>query len=440
MNRETSKLDTIIVIEHLPPRLSSLSDIARHAAHANLAMRVIVPDTAPVGDWADAPFAIHQTSNWTTAGLEAAVRNIELTANVLGIGTFTGFFTPEGLLAAQVAELCQTRGLPHTPAQALYRANNKYLMRQALKDAQVYTVRFARVKDQATLLAAAQSVRFPLILKPVVGVASSFISRCDNVQDMQRVFEHYREHIQKGFYSKLFCAHEVDGERFEPWLEMLAEEAISGYELSVECLCTEDKVMPLMIHDKLDVEQSDYCSFENLLITPPIRLDIYQQQEVVAYTHAVVSALGLKNCFCHVELRYDARGRASVIEVNPRIGGMRVRDSLRTLRGIRFEHFYVRQLLGARVTLPYLDEPSGYFGMLAIYPRKSGTLKEVLGIEAASQLPGIIEIGTHVAPGAPVGGDYEEVFAVDAWFQADSPEGILELDRQVKSLVSIHVD
>jgi len=36
--------------------------------------------------------------------------------------------------------------------------------------------------------------------------------------------------------------------------------------------------------------------------------------------------------------------------------------------------------------------------------------------------------------------DVEPVFAVDAWCQAGTPEGIVTLDRKVKSLVSIHID
>jgi biotin carboxylase len=439
MSLNTVKPKTLIVIEHLPAHMATFSAIAHEAARSNIVMRVIVPDTAQVGSWTNAPFAIHQTGNWTTAGLDATVRNIEATAEVVGIGTFVGCFTPDGLLGAQVSELCQRRGLAHIPVEALYRANNKYLMRRALHEAQVCSVRFARVTDQASLQATAHSVGFPLMLKPVVGAASRFISRCENLEDMQRAFERYRQHMEKSFYAKRFCTHEADGERFEPLQEMLAEEAVGGFELSVTCLCTEDQVLALMIHDKLNVLQTDRCSFEKLLITPPIRLEAYQQQEVLAYTREVVNAVGLKHCICHVELRYDTQGGASVIDVSPRTGGMRAWDSLRTLRGIRYERFYVQQMLGPPIVLPYLHEPNSYYGQVAFYPRKSGTLREVHGIEAACQLPGVLDITQHAEPGALLGEEDETVFAVDAWFVAGTPEEILELDRQVRSLVRIDI-
>jgi len=53
---------------------------------------------------------------------------------------------------------------------------------------------------------------------------------------------------------------------------MLAEEVIDGYEISVECLCTGHQILPLVMHDKLDVEQSSYSSYENLLVSPPFAL------------------------------------------------------------------------------------------------------------------------------------------------------------------------
>lgn len=182
---------TIIVIENLIIRQPNLRAIAVAATQAGLTMIAIVPDALTPDDIDVLPFRAIPISDWSSDGLETMVCRLERHATVVGIGTCIGFFTPEGLLGAQVAELCARRGLPHPPVDALYLANNKFAMRQRLRERNVYTARYARVIGDASLVVAAEHVGFPLILKPVVGLGSSFISRCENIADMRRVFRHF---------------------------------------------------------------------------------------------------------------------------------------------------------------------------------------------------------------------------------------------------------
>ncbi|NVZ55867.1 ATP-grasp domain-containing protein [Pseudomonas edaphica] len=430
---------TIIVIENLIIRLPNLHAIAAAATQAGVTMIAIVPDVLSPDEIDALPFRTVPIRDWSSAGLETMVCSLERHAAVVGIGTCIGFFTPEGLLGAQVAELCARRGLTHPPIEALYLANNKFAMRQRLRERNVYTARYARVIGDASLVTAAEHVGFPLILKPVVGMGSSFISRCENIADMRRVFRHYQAHARDGYYTEYFCAHGIGDEHFEPMREMLAEEAIDGYEISVECLCTENQILPLLMHDKLDVEQSSYSAYENLLVTPPIRLTPNEQQQILIYTRVVLNTLGLRNCVCHVELRYDSKGRASIIEVNPRVGGMRVKESLLALRGVDFAAMYVQQLLGKPFNFPEPPTTSGYYAMSAVYPRVSGILKGIRGTEAARQLPGVLSVSTHIAPGTSIGGDFEEVFAVDAWLQAETPDAIKALDQRIRELIKVDI-
>ncbi|WP_428241057.1 ATP-grasp domain-containing protein [Gynuella sp.] len=416
------------------------SVIAREAIKLGIDVVVIVPDTITDSQVAGMPFHIVRISDWSGIGLEQTIQKIEQDSHIIGIGSILGFFTGEGLLGAQVAELCQSRGLPHIPAEALFLANNKYLMRQTLAQNGIYTVRHTRVYDEESLLQAAQHVGFPLILKPVVGLGSSFISVCHNIDDMRRVFEHYMQNIADGYYAHFFCDHEFKGQYFDPQHEMLAEALIDGDEISVECLCTENEVWPLIVHDKLDVTQETYCSYENLLVTPPVQLNEQEQQQVMSYAQDILQALGLRNCFCHVEMRLDSQKRPSVIEVNPRIGGMRVKDSLKSLLALDYGQVFIDQLLGKEIKRPVPPQIDGIYGMAAIYPRNSGVLREVRGIEAAGKIPGMISITDHFKPGRKVGGNYEEVFVVDAWFHADTLDGILDIDKQMKSLVEVDIE
>jgi carbamoylphosphate synthase large subunit len=84
------------------------------------------------------------------------------------------------------------------------------------------------------------------------------------------------------------------------------------------------------------VLQEACCAYEELLVTPPTGLSLQAQEAIREYADALLYHLDLRNCFCHVEMRYDSRGRPSVIEVNPRVGRMRVVDSLETLAHVNF--------------------------------------------------------------------------------------------------------
>ena len=314
------------------------------------------------------------TDDWSRAALERIVDEIGRTAPVAGILSTAGLFTGQGLLAAHVAEIARERGLPHTPPSALWRANNQYLMRRRVRGTGVYTVRYALAEDAESLRRACEHVRFPLVVKPICGIGSSFIYRCEDAGQAQAALAHYQANAASGYYRHMLEPHRVDIDgvafAFDPKRQVLVEEAIDGRECSVECLCT-DEVHTLLVHDKLDVEQSAYCSYENLLIVPPIRLGAAEVAQVKAYADAVVRALGLRNVFCHVELRIDGQGRPSVMEVNPRVGGMRVIDHLRDLCGIEYGAGMIRIAAGLPVEVPQPRAVDGYRGMMAVYPHSA---------------------------------------------------------------------
>ncbi|HEX5752034.1 MAG TPA: ATP-grasp domain-containing protein [Archangium sp.] len=434
---------TILLLEKFS--FYSTCAVARRAVEMGFAVVVVAPTTIPEHLVKDQPFELIRTDDWSSANLSALYEQLASTRHIVGINTILGFFTGQGLLGMQVAELARQHGLPHNNPEALLRANNKYLMRQTLQQAGVYTIRHALAGNDAELEEAVRTVGFPLIIKPLVGVGSSFISRCTTLQQAREVLRHYLENVRKGYYAHFFAAHEYQDprhgtRRFDPLSQVLVEEAIDGWELSVEFLCTEDTAYPVLIHDKLDVTQEAYCSYENLLVTPPVRLDETMQQRVRDYTVDVIRSLGLKNCFCHVELRYDSQGRPSVIEVNPRIGGMRVSDSFKTLANVDYADTFIRQTVGQPVDKPVVQKPEGLYGMMALYPRRGGVLRRITGLEQASAIPGMVDIAGYARPGDRVGGDYEEVFVVDAWFKGNSVADIHRIDEQIRAQVAVEVE
>jgi len=431
---------TILFFEKYSYRTTCL--IARKAMEMGYQPIVILDESAPMMLKSEEPFKLITISDWSDANLWMLTQEFVAKYPIIGITSILGFFTGQGLLAHQLSKIAVKLGLPHINPESLLLTNNKFLMRRKLQQEGVYTVRHHWVQDEETLLQACEKVGFPLILKPIVGLGSSFISYCENIDQARQRYSDFLNNIDKGMHNAFFEAHEYmdeSGERwvFDPRKQMLAEEAINGFELSVECLCTEDQVYPLMVHDKLDVQQDTYCSFENLLITPPARFD--RQAEIKQYATDVLHALGLTNNFSHVELCLDCHGRPSIIEANPRIGGMRIVQSLKDVMDIDYPENFIKLVVGEEITAPETIPASGYFAMAAVYPKKSGVLKAVHGVEEARNIPGIQDIAIRMQPGSHVGGDYEETFVVDAWLKSDSPEEIIKIDERFRALVKLEV-
>lgn len=435
-------MQAVVIVQKFP--FGMALRFARAARALGLQPIMISDASSPIAMAANEGFECHPIDDWRPEAVGALVDRIVASNEVAGVFTGSGLFTGHGLLGAQVSAIAARLGLPHTPARAIWAANNKYLMRRTLHDAGLDPVRYARVVDERSLEAACEHVGFPLILKPVVGIGSSFIYRCESAEDARTGFAHFRANAPAGFYNKLFEPHELvlDGQtvRFDPLRELLAEQYVEGLEFSVECLCTNDAVVPLMVHDKLCVEESNYTVYETLLITPPVRADARQAEAMKSYAAAAVDALGLRNAFCHVELRLDDTGRPRVLEINPRLGGMRVVDSLADARGIDYAQTMVRLAVGERFAVPDAPPEARYFGMMAFYPRSSGTLTAINGLGAAASIPGVRSVRRYYGAGDHVGGDFEEVFVVDAWFDGRDADEIFAIDERIRNTVTLEVE
>lgn len=425
---------------------ASVSSLASHAIAKGYKVHLIVTRAAPskfIKEWNKECNVIF-CDNWHYSNLELLIMQ-NIPDNIAAITCIVGVYNGHELLAVQVARLARKYGLIHNNEEAIVIANNKYLMRQKLDEHGVNNKRFGLLTNVDDLVEVAEHVTYPIILKPFAGMASSFISKCDDQNKLLEKYNNYIENCHTGYYFKKFYSHSYvfNGEEifFDARKHVLLEQAILGNEFSVECICTNDKVYPIIIHDKIDLNRAEYCSYENLLVTPPVRLTKQEQDIVKAYAVEAIAALGIKNCICHVELIVDKDdNKPYVIEVNPRIGGMRVKDSIEAITGINVAALMFDLALGQYVhgsSSSY--EFDGYYAMAAIYPKVSGIIRAIDGIDQSNRISGVINVAAYYPLGMAVGGSYEEMFVVDAWFYAKSIQEIIDIDNKIKSNVQITI-
>ncbi|MEV4439388.1 ATP-grasp domain-containing protein [Streptomyces sp. NPDC049577] len=237
----------------------------------------------------------------------AAAREIHRTYPLDGIATFSE------LLIQPQADLAAEFGLPGNPPEAVRAAQNKLAQRVALRDAGVLDMRFAAIRTEADLAAAAESVGFPSVFKPAYGAASMSVRKVSSARELERA---YRDAVAAADRSPFLVKEDL----------YLLEEVLVGSAwhtderyadyVSVESLVQDGEVHHLGVVDKLAMRHG-YVEEGHVY---PSALDAGQCASVTAHAGAAIRALGLRTGAVHTEVKLTADG-PRCIEVNARLGG-----------------------------------------------------------------------------------------------------------------------
>ena len=290
---------------------------------------------------------------------------------------------------AQVAAAAsEALGLRHHPPEAVRSARNKAVMRQQLEEAGFPSPWFqvASVEDDAE--AAAGSVRYPCVLKPLALSASRGVIRADTPEEFGRGWRRIREILaQPDALTR--SGHGV--------AKILIEAYMPGGEVAVEGIVMGGQLKTLAVLDKPDPMEGPY--FEETILVTPSRLPESVQLEIVSCVQRSVDILGLDNGPVHAELRVDAE-RASLLEIAPRSIGGRCSTILRFEPEATLEELILRHALGMPID-EYSRAPAAGGVMMLPIP-EAGVLREVGGFEAALEIPGVVGLEITIPVGQKV--------------------------------------
>ena len=300
---------------------------------------------------------------------------------------------PMLLLAAAVAGRL---GLPHNSAAAVLAAADKTRQRQLWAAAGVAQPRFEIIPAHASgdaIRQAAAATGFPCMIKAVSLSASQGVLRADDASQAVQAATRVRRILT--------------AERQYATGPLLAEEYLSGPELSVDGLLNDGMLTPLAVFDKPAMPEGP--TFEETLLVTPSRLPQHVVVDAVRSAGRAARALGLRTGPVHAELRVTGTGPAMQELAARSIGGLCSR-ALRFPSGQSLEELILANALGEPPPFrgPHVPPPSGVF-MLPV-PR-SGVLRSIEGRADAEAVPGITGVtitiprGRHVRP-LPDGDQY----------------------------------
>ncbi|MEO6446534.1 MAG: ATP-grasp domain-containing protein, partial [Gemmatimonadaceae bacterium] len=194
-----------------------------------------------------------------------------------------------------------------TPGQGVAQATifrNKDLMKQAVTKAGIRTARHASATSLSQIRAAAESIGFPVIVKPIAGAGSMDTFRADSMEELDRELK-----------------------QVQSYDEVNVEEFIEGEEYTYDTISIDGKVVYENVcyyrPNPLAARSNEWISPQTLALRD---LSPEPVATGVAMGRDVLKVMGFRTGFTHMEFFWTPKGEAIFGEIAARPAGARTVD------------------------------------------------------------------------------------------------------------------
>jgi biotin carboxylase len=300
---------------------------------------------------------------------------------------------------AVMAELNQLFGARDASAEAVRQSQDKFFMRTRLREHGLSAVAVHRLDDPELQSRLERGER--LILKPRRGAGSLLTRVVTSLSEVEAL-------------AAAFGAGPSANDLFAEFFfenELIAESFVDGRELSLEMILQGGKTVFACEHEKTVLEFIGSTVLERGLASPAVALSAEEVRGATELAERTLAALGLADGCYHVELRVRDTGESEIIEVNPRIGGGLIGDSVQQQFGRSMVHDWIDILDGKPPAVGASERKCGIYFQLA-YPEQG---RQVLALHKNEQLPKPETFVQVVQLGASARGDREDIAAMTLW-------------------------
>jgi len=291
-------------------------------------------------------------------------------AGIAGITSSSEYFI------VMAAVLASRLGLPGAPPDAIRTCRDKQAQRVRLQEAGVGIPGFHSVRSVGQALKAAESLGFPVVVKPVSESGSAGVKLCS---DGNEVAQHAESLLNRKRNERGIAIPN----------RILVEEFANGPEYSVETFganvigITQKHIgqRPHFVEVGHDYPASISPGTEEIII-----------QEITR----AAKALGLVWGPAHYELRLTPAG-PKIIEVNPRLAGGYIPELVRLATGIDLITETIGITLGQKPQLK--PRHRKYASIRFVVSPHEGQLAEWHGVDSAQRVPGVHDVQSYAKPG-----------------------------------------
>lgn len=256
-------------------------------------------------------------------------------------------------VSTMVPILCSQFGLPAAPVESVVRCEHKYWSRLMQHEVTTAHPAFALVNPTGPPRPPA-GLRYPMWVKPVQASASMFAYKVDGPGEFAEAVTRVRDGsglLGKALDSVLSWLQPPEAVADAGGQACLAEEALRGWQVTVEGYCHRGKVHVYGLIDSIRYPGGP--SF--LRYQYPSKLPAPVARRMVDVTTRVVRHIGLDWCAFNVEFFWDAdTDEINLLEINPRISQSHA-PLFAEVDGAPNHHCMVRLALGLPPAPPYRE-------------------------------------------------------------------------------------
>ena len=282
--------------------------------------------------------------------------------------------------APTAAFVAQELGLPGTPLEAVEILCNKHLFRKFLRENGFPSPEARDYTDAAAALREAQTLPYPLIVKPVDSSGSKGATVLRDSTGLAGALD---------FAFSFSRCHRVIVERFI------------------------ERKHPFMVGGDIFVRNGEVIlwgllnchrdSAVNALVPVgkswPLCLDAADEQHIRDTLSRLVRLLGIQNCAMNVELMVDRDGAVWPVDIGPRCGGNMIPNLLGDMFGVDIVKMCIQAAMGERVDAA-VQQASGCYATHNLHSSRAGRYRGVRFSEALA--PHIYRSCLYKSPGDPV--------------------------------------
>ncbi|RWP97625.1 acetyl-CoA carboxylase biotin carboxylase subunit family protein [Mesorhizobium sp.] len=314
-----------------------------------------------------------------TTNLDALIHEC---SRLRGIYEIAGITSATESFYATVGKLCRHFDLPGPNPTSIERCCDKFAQRQLLAEGGVPIPAYRLAVNTADVKNAAAEIGLPVIVKPAVGIGSSGVRLCRNVDELAE----HTIYLLGGKYI------------WRSLPRILVEEFAQGPHY----------IAHTMGNEFIGIESAEFGPpphfvFREGIFPAPLGDDEYKR--IVDVSLSCLPALGLGWGPAAIELRWTKLGPV-VIEVNPRLAGGC--QTVQLAYGVDLITEHIKLVHGNECDLRRSHSHTAAWRCLN--PDRDGILDWIDGGSHAAAVPGVAEVKLHIKPKTAIfrKGDYRD--------------------------------
>ena len=265
------------------------------------------------------------------------------------------------------------------PRSAAVASTDKGAFHATAEKAGVNTYRWRHDTDLTALASRADEIGYPLVAKPADGAGKKGLTLVDGPAGLAAGLAHAAAHSAGG--------------------GVVIEQRLTGRDLTVDVFMRAGEPAFTAVHEKI-VEAG--WAFRVRGHVTPAPLDPATHRRLVDTAVLLCQEIGLTDGPADFDAFLAEDGDIQVVEVNARLPGEAVPPLLQAVYGVDIVGGLVRLALGEPVELRPRHLGAGIVHTLASPLRTTGRLREVRGLAAVREMPGVAQCQLYLQPGAEV--------------------------------------